>query len=81
VPRSFIAHTRTVIVRDRPSTPRTHTLTRARTHAHMLQAMHTIADWREKVGYYNFFDEMHPIARDFHRCVCVWSHVSITISI
>ena len=33
--------------------------------------MHTIADWREKVGYYNFFDEMHPIAREFHRCVCV----------
>ena len=33
--------------------------------------MQTIADWREKVGYYNFFDEMHPLARDFHRCLCV----------
>ena len=45
-----------------------HTRTYARTR---VQAMQTIADWREKVGYYNFFDEMHPLARDFHRCLCV----------
>lgn len=31
-----------------------------------FQGMQTIAEWREKVDYYKFFDQMHPLARDFH---------------
>jgi len=30
------------------------------------EAMAMIAAWRVKVGYYKFFEEMHPVARDFH---------------
>jgi len=31
-----------------------------------IEAITKISQWRELVNYYNFFNEMHPLAKDFH---------------